>query len=84
MEINDHFLDNELEEILLDYVAEKILKFHIFFPINHNNYESGVAKIINLLSRKIDYRHRFTSFSAHSLSSETKRIYLCVKFLSFP
>ena len=40
------FSTTNSKKLLLDYVAEKILKFHIFFPINHNNYESGVAKLL--------------------------------------
>lgn len=53
MEINDHFLDNELEEIIVGLCSRKNIEIsHFFFPINHNNYENGVAKIINLLSRK--------------------------------
>ena len=31
MEINDRFLDNELEEIIVGLCSRKILKFHIFF-----------------------------------------------------
>ena len=83
MEINDRFLDNELEEIIVGLCSRKNIEISHFFPINHNNYESGVAKIINLLSRKIDYHHRFTGFSAHSLSSETKRIYYVLNFYLF-
>lgn len=46
MEINDCFLDNELEEIIVELYSRKNIEISHFFPINHNNYESGVAKLL--------------------------------------
>lgn len=80
MKINDYFCDDELEEIIVGLCNKKNIEISHFFPTRRNNYESGIAKIINLMSREVRYYNRFTGFSAHSLPFlEMKHIYYVLR-----